>query len=136
MSGLLNRPIAHQPSPQSCIPMTILPVRPMFSSCSLNGAYLSIIVGKELRLKQQYFWTSASLQDIMRRFKNTEKNISEFPDCVFIFAMGLVSSFSDMNCRCRNPAERRTQLLPSTVHRIVMLTEPRCRHTRHSQFQS
>ena len=38
-------------------------------------------VGKELRLKQQYFWTAASLADIIRRFKNIGKPISEFPDC-------------------------------------------------------
>ncbi|KAF8259084.1 glycosyltransferase family 35 protein [Lactarius quietus] len=36
--------------------------------------------GKELRLKQQYFWTAASLADMMRRFKNLEKPISEFAD--------------------------------------------------------
>ncbi|EGO28736.1 glycosyltransferase family 35 protein [Serpula lacrymans var. lacrymans S7.9] len=40
--------------------------------------------GKELRLKQQYFWTAASLADIIRRFKNTGKSISEFPDYVAI----------------------------------------------------
>ncbi|KAI0370981.1 glycogen phosphorylase [Pilatotrama ljubarskyi] len=40
--------------------------------------------GKELRLKQQYFWTAASLADIMRRFKNTDKPLSEFPDFVAI----------------------------------------------------
>lgn len=40
--------------------------------------------GKELRLKQQYFWTAASLADIMRRFKNLGKPISEFPDYVAI----------------------------------------------------
>ncbi|KAA1466891.1 glycosyltransferase family 35 protein [Dentipellis sp. KUC8613] len=36
--------------------------------------------GKELRLKQQYFWTAASLADMMRRFKNLEKPISEFAE--------------------------------------------------------
>ncbi|KXN85932.1 Glycogen phosphorylase [Leucoagaricus sp. SymC.cos] len=36
--------------------------------------------GKELRLKQQYFWTAASLADILRRFKNIGKPIYEFPD--------------------------------------------------------
>ncbi|CAA7263964.1 unnamed protein product [Cyclocybe aegerita] len=36
--------------------------------------------GKELRLKQQYFWTAASLQDILRRFKNLNKPIQEFAD--------------------------------------------------------
>ncbi|KAH6873979.1 glycogen phosphorylase [Coprinopsis sp. MPI-PUGE-AT-0042] len=36
--------------------------------------------GKELRLKQQYFWTAASLADIMRRFKNQNKPLKELPD--------------------------------------------------------
>nr|GAT48427.1 glycogen phosphorylase [Mycena chlorophos] len=36
--------------------------------------------GKELRLKQQYFWTAASLADILRRFRNLGKPITEFPD--------------------------------------------------------
>ncbi|KAL4262671.1 Alpha-1,4 glucan phosphorylase [Pleurotus pulmonarius] len=40
--------------------------------------------GKELRLKQQYFWTAASLADIIRRFKNLGKSINEFPDYVAI----------------------------------------------------
>ncbi|KAI5120630.1 hypothetical protein M0805_009390 [Coniferiporia weirii] len=42
------------------------------------------MVGKELRLKQQYFWTAASLNDIMRRFKNLGKPIEEFSDFVAI----------------------------------------------------
>ncbi|TDL27001.1 glycosyltransferase family 35 protein [Rickenella mellea] len=42
------------------------------------------MVGKELRLKQQYFWTAASLNDIMRRFKNYGKPITEFPEYVAI----------------------------------------------------
>ncbi|KAF8519332.1 glycosyltransferase family 35 protein [Hysterangium stoloniferum] len=37
-------------------------------------------VGKELRLKQQYFWTAASLADILRRFKNLNKPLTELPD--------------------------------------------------------
>lgn len=40
--------------------------------------------GKELRLKQQYFWCSASLHDIVRRFKKTKRPWSEFPDEVAI----------------------------------------------------
>jgi len=36
--------------------------------------------GKELRLKQQHLWTAASLADMLRRFKNLGKPISEFSD--------------------------------------------------------
>jgi len=38
--------------------------------------------GKELRLKQQYLLVSATIQDIMRRFKETKKPISDFPNQV------------------------------------------------------
>ncbi|CAI9087396.1 OLC1v1021453C1 [Oldenlandia corymbosa var. corymbosa] len=38
--------------------------------------------GKELRLKQQYFFVSASLQDIIRRFKDNHQNFDELPDKV------------------------------------------------------
>lgn len=44
----------------------------------------SIEVGKELRLKQQYFWVSASLHDIIRRFKKANRAWSKFPDQVAI----------------------------------------------------
>ncbi|KAK2956243.1 putative Glycogen phosphorylase 1 [Blattamonas nauphoetae] len=37
----------------------------------------SFDAGKELRLKQQYFFVSASLQDIMRRFRNTGMPIQD-----------------------------------------------------------
>ncbi|QLG71200.1 hypothetical protein HG535_0B02390 [Zygotorulaspora mrakii] len=40
--------------------------------------------GKELRLKQQYFWCAASLHDIIRRFKKTSRPWSELPDQVAI----------------------------------------------------
>ncbi|CAJ2661747.1 unnamed protein product [Trifolium pratense] len=35
--------------------------------------------GKEMRLKQQYFFVSASLQDIIRRFKEAHNNFDELP---------------------------------------------------------
>jgi starch phosphorylase len=40
--------------------------------------------GKELRLKQQFFWVSASLHDIVRRFKKTKRSWSEFSDQIAI----------------------------------------------------
>ncbi|KAI5452290.1 Non-essential glycogen phosphorylase [Naganishia albida] len=40
--------------------------------------------GKELRLKQQYFWCSASLQDILRRFKKLDLPFTSLPDYVAI----------------------------------------------------
>jgi starch phosphorylase len=40
--------------------------------------------GRELRLKQQYFFVSASLQDIVRRFLSQHKNLTDLPDRVAI----------------------------------------------------
>ena len=40
--------------------------------------------GKELRLKQEYFFVSASLQDIIRRFKSTHTDLLDFPKKVAI----------------------------------------------------
>ncbi|KAG8972721.1 Non-essential glycogen phosphorylase [Tulasnella sp. 425] len=42
------------------------------------------MVGKELRLKQQYFWVAASLADIIRRFKQLDEPWSKFPEYVAI----------------------------------------------------
>ena len=35
--------------------------------------------GKELRLKQQYFFICATIQDVMRRFKKKKRNWKELP---------------------------------------------------------
>lgn len=40
--------------------------------------------GKELRLKQQYFWVAASLSDIVRRFKKSRRPWCEFSDQIAI----------------------------------------------------
>ena len=44
----------------------------------------NVFEGKELRLKQQYFFVSCSLQDILRRFKSDGNRWDEFPDKVFM----------------------------------------------------
>ena len=40
--------------------------------------------GKELRLKQQYFFVSATLQDVIRRYKKQHESWDEFPSAVAI----------------------------------------------------
>jgi starch phosphorylase len=40
--------------------------------------------GQELRLKQQYFFVAATLQDIIRRFKKKDEGFAAFPDRVAV----------------------------------------------------
>jgi len=44
----------------------------------------STLMGRELRLRQEYFFISASIQDIIRRFLKTHKDIRNLPDKVAI----------------------------------------------------
>lgn len=57
-----------------------------------RSEYISLVLypndntmtGKELRLKQQYFFVSATLKDIVRRFKKNKRTWAEFPNKVAI----------------------------------------------------
>ncbi len=44
----------------------------------------NVVQGKELRLKQEYFFVSATLQDVIRRYKKAHPDFSHFPDKVAI----------------------------------------------------
>ena len=44
----------------------------------------STLAGKELRLKQQYFFICATLQDVIRRFKKRKRNWKELPEKIAI----------------------------------------------------
>ncbi|OHD65954.1 MAG: glycogen phosphorylase [Spirochaetes bacterium RBG_13_51_14] len=44
----------------------------------------NVFEGKELRLKQEYFFVSATLQDIIRRYKKTDTGFDRFPEMVAI----------------------------------------------------
>ena len=45
----------------------------------------NVYAGQELRLKQEYFFSAASLQDILRRFKENENNeLKDIPDKIVI----------------------------------------------------
>ncbi len=44
----------------------------------------AVYAGRELRLRQQYFFVSCSMQDVIRRFKNDNNDWNSFPDHVFI----------------------------------------------------
>jgi starch phosphorylase len=47
----------------------------------------NMYAGKELRLKQQYLWCSASLQDILRRYQKLNLPWDQLPDYVVIQSM-------------------------------------------------
>ena len=44
----------------------------------------NVLVGKELRLRQQYFFVSCSVQDILRRFQADGQDWASFPDKAFL----------------------------------------------------
>ena len=48
--------------------------------------------GKELRLKQQFFFVSATIQDVIASYKRTGRSWTEFPDYVSYFLPNFSSS--------------------------------------------
>ncbi|CAG9536207.1 unnamed protein product [Cercopithifilaria johnstoni] len=75
----------------------------------------NVFIGKELRLKQQYFLVAATLQDIIRRFKSSKygcrdavrSSLDSFPEKVIMIKLyygnGLMSLPSDIFDRKRLP---------------------------------
>lgn len=49
--------------------------------------------GKLLRLQQQYLWTSASLQDILRRFTKLELPWVQLPEYVCIQSKLIIDQY-------------------------------------------
>lgn len=56
----------------------------VWNTLRVNAYCVFFLIGKELRLKQQYLFVSATLQDIIRRFKKSMRPWSEFPNQVAI----------------------------------------------------
>lgn len=54
----------------------------------------SIGLGQELRLKQQYFYTSATIQDIIRRYKQHNEDLTHLPDKAVIQLHGTFPSLA------------------------------------------
>jgi starch phosphorylase len=44
----------------------------------------NVLQGKELRLKQEYFFVSATLQDVIRRYRKAHSTFAEFPEKVAV----------------------------------------------------
>lgn len=65
--------------PVPSLPFSTLMIPPM----KVGFLAFSICLGKELRLKQQYFFVSATLQDVIKKFKRLNLPWSEFPKRVF-----------------------------------------------------
>jgi len=85
--------------------------------------------GKELRLKQQYFLVSATMQDIVRRFTETKRPIHEFPSQVAIQlndthpTLGVVELMrlliDDMGCQWKEAWELVNRVFAYTNHTVL-----------------
>lgn len=82
-----------------------LPPKRRSEDLSLTGRPL-YVQGKELRLKQQHFFVSGTLQDVIRRYKEKHDDFKMFPEKVGIAfwlysAVFALSSLSVSTCEVR-----------------------------------
>ena len=57
--------------------------------------------GKELRLKQQFFFVSATIQDVIASYKRTGRSWTEFPDYVSYLLSSTFTSSTPSNSTTR-----------------------------------
>ncbi|KAF2297757.1 hypothetical protein GH714_002594 [Hevea brasiliensis] len=85
--------------------------------------------GKELRLKQQYFFVSASLQDIIRRFKDAHSNFDDFPEKVALQlndthpSLAIVEIIYDINFNFIEKLKKRIGLDYDRLSRMSIVEE-------------
>lgn len=79
-SGDYEKAVAEQKSAESITRL----VFELYNSISVLYPNDNHMVGKILRLKQQYFFVAATLKDIVRRFKKTNRTWTDFPNQVSI----------------------------------------------------
>ena len=63
----------------------------------LSSILISRPLGKELRLKQQYFFVAATLQDILNRFRKTGRPMTEVPEMVHLSLLLVLSIISSID---------------------------------------
>jgi hypothetical protein len=74
--------------------------------------------GKELRLKQQYFFVSATIQDIIRRFLKKDREWEDFPE-----KNAIQVRTPNLLMRCMVLGSFETPISPSALHSVMCTAE-------------